>query len=44
VRWLSTAIACPDQDSPETATALADTLARLLIVCVFASGARANAV
>ncbi|MGO9974502.1 MAG: hypothetical protein ACLP01_17200 [Solirubrobacteraceae bacterium] len=40
VRWLSTSIACLAYDSPETATALADTLARLLVVCVFADAAR----
>ena len=39
VRWLSISIACLDQDSRETAAALADTLARLLVVCVFADAA-----
>ncbi|MGZ4254624.1 MAG: hypothetical protein ACXVH1_38375 [Solirubrobacteraceae bacterium] len=43
VRWLSTSIGCLDHDSRETATALADTLARLLTVCVFADAARASA-
>lgn len=38
-RWLSISIACLDQDSRETAAALADTLARLLVVCVFADAA-----
>ena len=36
VRWLSSSIACLDEDSRETPAALADTLARLLVVCVFA--------
>ena len=36
VRWLSVSIACVDEDSRETTAALADTLARLLVVCVFA--------
>jgi hypothetical protein len=40
VRWLSTSIACLDEDSRETSAALADTLARLLVVCVFADAAR----
>lgn len=40
VRWLSTSIACLDEDSRETPAALTDTLARLLIVCVFADAAR----
>jgi hypothetical protein len=40
VRWLSTSIACLDEDSPEAPAALTDTLARLLIVCVFADAAR----
>jgi len=38
-RWLPISIACLDQDSRETAAALADTLARLLVVCVFADAA-----
>jgi hypothetical protein len=42
VRWLSTSIARLDEDSPEATPALADTLARLLVVCVFADGARAS--
>jgi hypothetical protein len=44
VHWLSTSIACLDDDSPETAAALTDTLARLLVVCVFAhaAGTRSN--
>jgi hypothetical protein len=40
VRWLSRSIACVDEDSRETTEALADTLARLLVVCVFAKAAR----
>ena len=40
VRWLSRSIACVDEDSRETTEALADTLARLLVVCVFAEAAR----
>ena len=36
VRWLSRSIACVDEDSRETTEALADTLARLLVVSVFA--------
>jgi len=40
VRWLSSSIACLDEDSRETPAALADTLARLLVVCVFADSAR----
>jgi hypothetical protein len=40
VRWLSSSIACLDDDSRETPAALTDTLARLLIVCVFADAAR----
>jgi hypothetical protein len=40
VRWLSSSIACLDQDSRETPAALTDTLARLLVVCVFAHAAR----
>ena len=40
VRWLSTSIACLDEDSRETSAALADTLARLLVVYVFADAAR----
>jgi len=40
VRWLSASIACSDEDSRETTAALADTLARLLVVCVFADAAR----
>ena len=39
VRWLSTSIACLDEDSRETSAALADTLARLLVVSVFADAA-----
>jgi hypothetical protein len=42
VRWLSTSIACLDEDSREAATALADTLARLLVVGVFADEAHAS--
>jgi hypothetical protein len=40
VRWLSSSITCLDEDSRETPAALADTLARLLVVCVFADSAR----
>ncbi len=40
VRWLSRSIACLDEHSRETTEALADTLARLLVVCVFAEAAR----
>jgi hypothetical protein len=40
VRWLSASIASLDQDSRETTAALTDTLARLLVVCVFADAAR----
>ena len=39
VGWLSTSLVHVDQDSPETAAALADTLARLLVVCAFADAA-----
>jgi hypothetical protein len=39
MRWLSTSIACLDEDSRETPAALADTLARLLVVWVFADAA-----
>ncbi len=40
VRWLSSSITCLDEDSPESTAALTDTLARLLVVCVFADAAR----
>ncbi len=40
VRWLSSSITCLDEDSRETPAALTDTLARLLVVCVFADAAR----
>jgi hypothetical protein len=40
MRWLSSSIACLDQDSRETPAALADALARLLAVYVFADTAR----
>jgi hypothetical protein len=40
VRWLSSSIVCLDEDSRETPAALTDTLARLLLVCVFADVAR----
>ena len=40
VRWLSSSIACLDEDSREAPTAITDTLARLLLVCVFADAAR----
>lgn len=39
VRWLSSAVAKLDCDSPEAPAALADALARLLIVYVFAEAA-----
>ncbi len=39
VRWLSSSIACLDEDSPEAPAAITDTLARLLVVCVFADAA-----
>ena len=40
VRWLSSSIACLDEDSREAPAALTDTLARLLVVSVFADAAR----
>jgi hypothetical protein len=40
VHWLASAVINLDQDSAETPAALADTLGRLLIVCVFADTAR----
>jgi hypothetical protein len=40
VRWLSGSIACLDEDSRETSAALADTLARLLVIRLFADAAR----
>ena len=40
VRWLSTSIACLDEDSCETAAALADTLGRLLALSVFTTAAQ----
>lgn len=40
VRWLSSSIACLDEDSREAPAALTDTLGRLLVVCVFADAAR----
>jgi hypothetical protein len=43
VQWLSTSIACLDEDSAETSAALADTLARLLVVCAFTDAARSSA-
>jgi hypothetical protein len=42
VHWLSSSIACLDEDSPDAPAALADTLARLLVVYVFAGTARAR--
>ena len=39
VSWLSTTITHLDEDSTETAAALVDTLARLLVVCAFADAA-----
>jgi hypothetical protein len=43
VRWLSSSIACLDEDSREAPAALTDTLARLLVVCAFADAARTHA-
>jgi hypothetical protein len=40
VRWLSTSIVCLDGDSREAPAAIIDTLARLLVVCLFADAAR----
>jgi hypothetical protein len=42
VRWLSSSIACLDEDSRETSAALADALARLLVVFVFADAAQTH--
>ena len=42
LRWLSSSIACLDEDSRETPAALTDTLACLLAVCVFADSARSR--
>jgi hypothetical protein len=39
VRWLSSSIACLDEDSREAPAAITDTLARLLAACVFAHAA-----
>ena len=39
VRWLSSSIACLDEDSREAPAAITDTLARLLVVCVFQDAA-----
>jgi hypothetical protein len=39
VRWLSTSIACLDEDTREAPAAITDTLARLLVVRVFADTA-----
>jgi hypothetical protein len=39
VRWLSTSIACLDENSRETPAAITDTLARLLVVCEFTDAA-----
>jgi len=39
VRWLSSSIVCLDEDSREAPAAITDTLARLLVVCVFADAA-----
>ena len=39
VRWLSTSIACLDEDSREAPAAITDALARLLVVRVFADAA-----
>jgi hypothetical protein len=40
VRWRSSSIACLEEDSREPPAALADTVARLLVGCVFADSAR----
>lgn len=42
VRWLSSSIASLDEESAEAPAALTDTLARLLVVCVFADVARSH--
>jgi hypothetical protein len=39
VRWLSSSIACLDGDSREAPAAITDTLARLVVVHVFADAA-----
>jgi hypothetical protein len=39
-RWLSSSIACLDEDSRDAPAALADMLARLLVVGVFGDPAR----
>jgi hypothetical protein len=39
VRWLSSSITCLAEDPREAPAALTDTLARLLVVCVFADAA-----
>jgi len=39
VRWLSTSIACLEEDSREAPAAITDTLACLLVVCVFTDAA-----
>jgi hypothetical protein len=43
VRWLAGAIINLDQDAPDTPAALADSLGRLLALCVFADAARSRA-
>jgi hypothetical protein len=43
VRWLADAIINLDQDAPDTPAAIADSLARLLALCVFANVARSPA-
>jgi hypothetical protein len=40
VRRLSTSIGCLDEDPCEAPAAITDTLARLLVVCLFADAAR----
>lgn len=42
VRWLSISIAGLDEDSREAPAAITDTLARLLVVSVFADAARTS--
>ena len=42
VRWLSRSIVCIDEDSRETTEALADTLARFLVMFVFADVATSS--
>lgn len=42
VRWLSSSITCLDEDSRDAPAAITDTLARLLVVYVFADAADTN--